>query len=159
MSATKWPFSASHQFPDEPCAGRCATRPRVVRRIAEDVVWLFLLRILDFAPCGSVLSAMPVDAPECLPWYGATCGSVYTIVALCKNRQKIGQVKDHNGFFIRDTSAGHHAEAPGSIAAGPQFPIMLFVAKGFFQRPGAGRCQPWRFPPVFCTSRGIVSSE
>ena len=102
ISASKWPFSAGHPVPDEPCAGRRATRPRVVRRIAEDVVGLFLVRNRDFAPCGSVfgivvlgfpsssfldwfidpeLSVTSIDAPEYLPWYGATCGSVYTVVA------------------------------------------------------------------------------
>ena len=102
MSATKWPFSATHQVP-EPCAGRRATRPRVVRRIA-DVAGLLLVGIRDSAPCGGVFG---IDAQ--LPWLaivlasllvplirsclgcrlprqsvslGASCGSFYTIVVL-----------------------------------------------------------------------------
>ena len=75
MSATKWPFSVVHQVPDEPCAGRRAARPRLVRRTTEEVVGLVLATV--FLACrrqgflvGSTdpdLSVMPFDARECLP--------------------------------------------------------------------------------------------
>ena len=42
---------------------------------------------------------MSIDGPDCLHRQGTVGGNVKSVVAFWNKRQKVGYVKDHNGFF------------------------------------------------------------